>query len=292
MINYLELGGTLFIPASHKDLNTVINHKKYSTLKSLVIDFEDSLDDSLVLEGEYNLKNTLNNIDIKDFIIFIRPRNQKHLKKLLNFDNIDRIDGFLLAKFSLLNANAYLDTLKDTNFFIMPSIEGSELFNINQLIELKEILLTNKHKIVLVRFGLEDMLKHLKIGRDKENGVFDISATSFVLGAFISTFKSVGFAISGGVYPYFKNNDGFIKDIKSDLKEGLFSKTIIHPNQIDLCNESYKVTQEEFDEAVEISNAVTISSSTNYKMIEPKTMSPYFNELLQRAEIYGIKIAK
>jgi hypothetical protein len=36
-IDYIKLGGTLFIPATHKDLQEVVSGKKYPNLKSVVI---------------------------------------------------------------------------------------------------------------------------------------------------------------------------------------------------------------------------------------------------------------
>lgn len=64
-------------------------------------------------------------------------------------------------------------------------------------------MLKNRKKILLVRFGLEDMLKQLKMKRSCEDSVFDFSAIFYVLGSFIATFKSIGFRVSGGVYPCF-----------------------------------------------------------------------------------------
>lgn len=48
MISYLELGGTLFIPASHQDMNHIVSGEKYPHLQSLVIDFEDGLDAKMI----------------------------------------------------------------------------------------------------------------------------------------------------------------------------------------------------------------------------------------------------
>lgn len=137
----------------------------------------------------------------------------------------------------------------------MPSIEGFELLEYVKLQELKQCILTYKHKVLLVRFGLEDMLKQLSMKRTCNDSVFDLAVGNAVLGNFIGIFKSAGFAVSGGVYPCFEDEAGFLYDLKRDLKEGLFSKTIIHPKQIALVNEFYKVSKQEYNEATEILNA-------------------------------------
>ncbi len=287
-INYIELGATLFIPSTHKNLFDVVLAEKYSGLKSVLIDTEDGVKESDLQVGLNSLKKLLKEYEKKELLVFVRPRNSEALKEILTFEGIQKIDGFILPKFSLSNAEIYFEILKPFNFSLMPSIEGSELFNHSKLNELRDIILTNKEKIVLVRYGLEDMLRVLSLRRECEESVFDFASTSSVLGNFISTFKSSGFAVSGGVYPCFKDEEGFIKDVKRDLKEGLFSKTIIHPNQIEAVNELYKVTQKEFDEALEISKSKEALFAQNGKMAEVATMTPHSKYILQRAKIYGV----
>ena len=287
-INHIELGATLFVSALHKDLQAVVCNNKYPQLKSVLIDTEDGLSYESLESALKAIEELLKVYEKKRLIVFIRPRNVEVLKEILKLKYIDKIDGFILPKFSLSNAEDYFYTLKKYDFSLMPSIEGEELFNQNSLYELRAILLKNRQNILLVRFGLEDMLRQLKMKRSCEDSVFDFSATSYVLGSFIATFKSAGFAISGGVYPCFNDDNGFIKDAKRDLKEGLFCKTIIHPRQIKLSNELYRVTKEELQEALEISTSKEVVFNQNSKMAEVVTMKPQAQEIILRSEIYGV----
>jgi len=289
-LSHIELGATLFIPASFISLNAIVNEQKYPELQSLVIDFEDGLSSVDLEFAVKNVEEVLSNIKRKTPLLFIRARSVKQLEVILAFEGIEYIRGFVLAKFSLLNATTYLEILKDTNFLIMPSIEGCELFEQSKLLTLRDILLTNKERVLLVRFGLEDMLRQLSIWRKCDESIFDFASTSYVLGSFISIFKSSGFAISGGVYPCFKDEEGFKKDVLRDLKEGLFSKTIIHPSQISLAHEAYRVTQDELEKAQEIiKRHKEAVFSHKGEMAEISTMIPYAKEILQREEKYGIK---
>ena len=291
-INYLELGGTLFIPATHKSLEDIVNVLKYPALKSILVDTEDGLREGSLSKGLENIQIMLRSYDKKRLLVFIRPKNISVLKELLSFDGIEKIDGFILPKFSLSNGQEYFDVLKPYDFSLMPSVEGEELFNQAKLQELKEIILTNADNVVLVRFGLEDVFRQLSLKRGSGDTAFDLSSTMVVLGNFIATFKSEGFAISGGVYPDFSDKEGFVKDVKRDLKEGLFSKTIIHPSQIEPCNELYKVSQIELDESLKICESLEAAFNLNGKMAESITMTPYAKEIIQRAKIYGVTSPK
>jgi len=287
MIDYIQLGGTLFIPATHKDLKKVVEGDKYRNLKSVVVDCEDSITVNQLEDALFAIKKLLINLDKKMCLVFIRPRDAKVLKKILEFESINKIDGFILPKFSLMNAKEYLKLMSDRYSF-MPSIEGEELFNQQKLLELKEILVPYKEQIIIIRFGLEDMLRELGMMRGCDESIFDFSSTSFVLGNFIATFKSAGFGVSGGVYPYFKDNDGYKKDILRDMKEGLFTKTIIHPNQIAMIDELYKVSEDELKKANEILKSNEAVFNQDGKMAEVVTMSPYAKNILKRAEVYGV----
>ncbi len=287
-IEHIELGATLFVPAIHKNLREIICGEKYPKLKSVVLDTEDGIKKELLEDALESIQKALLHFQGSQVLVFVRPRNPKVLKKLLDLEGIENIDGFVLPKFSLENASDYLVLVKEQAFYIMPSIEGSELFEYDKLLELRTLLLQYKSQILVLRFGLEDMLRVLGMRRKCEDNIFDIAATSSVVGNFIATFKSVGFGISGGVYPCFKDKDGFIKDVERDLREGLFSKTIIHPSQIEPAHKVYRVSKEEYQEALEISQCSEAVFAQNAKMAEPSTMLPWATDTIKRAAVYGI----
>lgn len=289
MIHYTELGATLFIPATHKNLFSVASGEKYPELRSLVIDTEDGLDDDLLLEASHAIQTLLQQPRSNKPFLFLRPRDPKHLKEVLEYEGIEKLNGFVLPKFSLHNAQEYFEILSKSSHAIMPSIESDELFEMQKLIELKDLILEQKEKVILIRFGLEDMLKRLSMRRSCEQSIFDVCVTSTILGNFLAVFKSAGFAVSGGVYPCFKDEDGFKQDVLRDLQEGLFSKTIIHPKQIAPLHELYKVTKEELDEAQKLCQSPHVVLALNGKMGETKTMTPWTEHIIQRSKIYGIR---
>ncbi|MFT5660522.1 MAG: citrate lyase beta subunit [Sulfurimonas sp.] len=289
LLNYIKLGGTLFIPAIHKSLESTLHGKKYKNLKSVAVDIEDSIAENDVKEALKCIKNMLKNFKKTELFVFIRPRNIEVLKEILQYANIEKMDGFILPKFSLVNAQGYLELLRDTKFFIMPSIEGTELFESAKLLNLRDILLCHSEKIILIRFGLEDMLRQLRMRRKCEDSIFDFSVTSSIIGNFLAIFKSAGFEVSGGVYPCFEDKEGFKRDVIKDLKEGLFSKTIIHPSQIEIINDVYKVSKKEYEDARKITTLKAAIGVNDAKMLESSTMIPYAQYILQRADEYGIQ---
>ena len=106
------------------------------------------------------------------------------------------------------------------------------------------------------------------------------------------------YIISGPVYEYYSGNDwkaGLKKEINDDKLCGFTGKTVIHPNQISVVNNEYKVSQKNYNDALEIMNWDTKNSSlvsgniTRERMNEYKTHFNWAQKILYLAENYGIK---
>ena len=287
-MDHIDLGATLFVPATHKNLFEIVCEGKYKDLKSVLIDTEDGINHSDLMMAKTKIKKLLNSYQKKGCHLFLRPKDPQVLKEFLEMEGIEKVDGFILPKFTLQNAAFYLKLLQGKDFYFMPSIEGSELFEKEKLKLLRDMLLKHKEKILLIRFGLEDMLRQLRMKRHCKYSIFDYSVSNVVLGEFLAIFKSSGFVVSGGVFPCFKDTEGFIKDVERDLREGLFSKTVIHPNQARLCNELYKINEAELRWAEKTLQSSDTIFAHEDNMVETTTMGPYAKEILRRFEVYGI----
>ena len=288
-IHTLELGGTLFVPASHKNLEAILSGDKYPDLRSVVIDFEDGLASSKQKQAIEKLETILDDLQETKLLRFIRPKNLQMLKELLHYKNIEKIDGFILPKFSLDNAKEYLNLFFQTrSWHIMPSIEGKELFDIQQLQQLREILSPYKEQIICIRFGAQDMLRQL--GLRQEGSIYDMLAPKQVIANLIITFKPFGFDISAPVYPDFSDEEGFNKEVLFELHNGLISKAIIHPRQVSPLNELYQVSKKEFEDANKILGKEDGVVNLNGEMGERKTQKVWASTIKKRAQYYDLAL--
>ncbi|MGB5966582.1 MAG: HpcH/HpaI aldolase/citrate lyase family protein, partial [Sulfurimonadaceae bacterium] len=282
-----------FIPASHKNLDAVLSGEKYPDLRSVVIDFEDGLSSADRPEALEKLEQTLAKLQETELLRFIRPQDPQMLKTLLTQKYIDRLDGFILPKFGLDNANDYLALFplpishSPFPWHFMPSIEGEELFDMQKLRQLRGILLLHQEQIICIRFGAEDMFRQLGLRRTTTS-LYDMLAPAQVIANLINTFKPAGFNISAPVHPNFSDLEGFAHEVQRELNNGLISKTIIHPSQIEPMNELYKVTQQELDEAKAILSQHDGVLNLDGKMGEVKTQSVWAKELIVRKRLYGL----
>ena len=288
-ISAMHLGATLFIPATHKDLKETVTGQKYKTLRSLVIDLEDGISNTSRQQGLQQLKEVLEMKQPEQLFRFIRPANEVMLKELLKKDYISNIDGFVLPKFSLLNSQEYLEHFKSNSFSFMPSIEAEDLFDVQMLKQIRELLIPFKHRIPLIRFGLEDMFRQLKIRRDCNISIYDMATPSCVIGQLLGVFKPFNFEVSAPVYRCFNDEQGFKKEVARDLQEGLLSKTVIHPKQVEWLESVYQVNETDLTDAKELLSTADAVIDQQGNMAEIPTQSPWAKQIIKRAELFGIK---
>lgn len=284
------LGGTLFIPATHKNLLAVACEEKFPMLRSAVFDLEDGIGDDGVVPGLQRISHMLANIRPGRLLRFIRPRNPEMLERLFEMPNVDRIDGFVLPKFGLDNAGDFLKAIEKgpEAKAIMPAIEGIELFDAVKLRKVREVLLPYRDRIPLVRFGAEDMLRQLGMRRECDQSLFDLALPSRVIADLLAAFKPYGIEVSGPVYRCFSDAEGFEDEVRRDLREGLIGKTIIHPSQIEPIERLYRVGREELEQAAALFQSKQAVLNLHGSMAEHTTQSPWAERILKRAELYGV----
>jgi citrate lyase beta subunit len=288
-IDAWQLGGTLFVPASHKHLERILKGEKFPALRSVVVDFEDGLSPR---EHEAALQRAgkwIEALQPSSLLRFIRPRDTDQLTTLLQMPGIEKVDGFVLPKFGLENAEAYLSLLCKEAFAFMPSIEGKELFDEGSLAALRTMLSDLQQRIPAVRFGAEDMFRQLGLRRECEQSLYEMAAPSKVIGTLLGVFRPYGFEIAAPVFRCYRDHAAFMADAARDLREGLVSKTIIHPDQIALIESVYRVDPQEYEEAVRLADSQEAVFTQAGSMAETLTQSPWAHRLLRRHALYGLR---
>jgi citrate lyase beta subunit len=289
--DYIELGGTMYTPAISPHIISIANGEKFPFLQSVVFCLEDAIKKEQLSDAIQNIQSFLQNYKQSNIKVFIRPRDVDNLKDILSLDGIEKIDGFSLAKFGLLNMQEYFrvfDTLQN-RYHIMPVIESTDMFDVYKLKQIRDFLLVQtKHPIITLRIGGEDMFKTLGLKKSCEDSIHDFHISSKVFAELFSVFKPYGFNITAPVYNCLGHEEFLVSEVQRDIKEGFFGKTIIHPNQVKVCNEVYKVSTKELAEA----KAILDSSNEAIfrfedKMCEPQAHQIWAKNIIKRSEIYG-----
>jgi len=288
-IDYYELGATLYIPILQKNLNDILKQKKYIFLKSIVICLEDSTALCDVPEGMAILEEIVKEFTPTTLKVFIRPRDIDNLKDILEFKNIDKIDGFALAKFDTKNISDYLSIFSEKkDFYIMPILETIDVFDVSKLEIISQKLIPFKERVLSIRVGGEDILSLLDTMREEHHTLYEIMPIYLVVSNIINTFKPKGFHISSIVYSSFSDNRTLSRELDGDISHRLFNKTSIHPNQIELIQNRYKVSSKDYNIAQELLSCNKAIISLNGRMYEKSTHSNWAKSVIRRYSVYGL----
>lgn len=289
-IDPIQLGGSLYIPATHSQLRAICSEHKYPHLRSCVIDTEDAIDLDDLDTALGNIEAMLAHYKAGALLVFIRPRNPEVLERLLQLEHIHNIDGFALPKFSTKLMEPYEALLANKPFHVMPVLESQDIFVPAKLEAIRAFLLNSAMHVLSLRIGGEDMLNFLGLKRQCEQSIYALNGPAYVIGSMLSIFKPFGFSLSAPVFNCIDKTELFKANVQEDLSQGLIGKTIIHPSQIKPINEAYQVTPSELNMAEKM-----LDNDTKAIIVEDGQMGEKFahiqwaRNILKRHEYYGLK---
>lgn len=288
----IDLGATLYVPASRTDLAAIVGGR-HPNLRSMVLCLEDSTHHSEVPRALTNLAQLLRNAARDETrrpgpALFVRPRDATMLAHILGFEGVGTLAGFVIPKASPDNFPAYLDCLADDRHLLMPTLEAPELLDGAEMRRLRDQLLAVRARILAIRIGGNDLLKAIGARRSAVRTAYDGPLGTMIAG-FVAAFAPFGFALSAPVFEHFANAELLREEVERDLEHGLFTKTAIHPSQIDVIQAAYAVDAEALAEA----KAMVMGEprgvfASRGAMCEPETHGNWAHTTIRRAEAFGV----
>lgn len=311
-----EVGSLLYCPALNEKLAESIIKEKFGKKYTVAICLEDTVAAEFVPQAEQQLHRTL--LQIKntktDFYlpkIFIRVRDSEQLDLVHDMlhDCWDIITGYIFPKYTVSNAPIYNRKITDINriskktFYMMPILESEDIIDYGSrgqtLLNIKKMMDTVQEYVLNVRVGGNDFCNAFAVRRHYDETIYDIRSIADVLSDILTVF-SREYVVSGPVWEFFSSDnnewkDGLLREAELDRLNGFVGKTVIHPKQIDVVNETLKVSHKDYEDAKEIlgwsnKKGLQVSKSTGgERMNELKTHGNWAKKILFLAEIYGVK---
>lgn len=285
----IELGATLYTPV----LNPAALENAYGAcpdLRSMVICLEDAIREDEAVRAEQALKICLQRFSVlaPAVHVFVRPRTPQMLARILAMPGVDRLAGFVLPKVTTATLHAWLTLPGMEQHFVMPSIEGEEAFDFRSLSLLREQLMPWRDRVLAVRIGGNDLLNLIGVRRSRYRTAYD-GLLGVAIRNITATFSSHGFSVSGPVFEHFGDHALLTEEVEQDIEHGLLTKTAVHPSQIAVIQRLYRPSPTEIREARAILDAASPAVfGANGSMCEPATHGRWAENIVQRAQIYGI----
>lgn len=313
---YYSVGALLYCPANNEHISHSLIAEKWGSHFSIALCLEDTVKDDCVKEAEETLIHTLGTLyDARKHTsfylpkIFIRVRTPEQITDLLHRFGASRavVTGFILPKFSMENADAFIDTILaanrefDQKIYMLPIFESPTIIHLKNryqlLYTLKEKLDAAEDLVLNIRVGGNDLCHMFGFRRQSDESIHQIRPIADIFSDIITVF-GMDYVVSGPVWEYYSGegwDTGLCRELKEDRLCGFTGKTVIHPNQIALVQEAYKVSKKDLDDARSILNWDTESHSlvsgsvSKERMNEYKTHFNWAMRILMLSEAYGVK---
>ncbi len=315
-VKYYSVGALLYCPANRAGIAESIINQKFGDKFSLALCLEDTIGDDCVEEAEEMMRGSLEKIyrssQKKVFYlpqVFIRVREAEQIVRLMKMLGkvSEIINGFILPKFSLDNADAYIQAVRRVNenvkspVYMMPIFESPSLINLRDrydiLYKLKEKLDQAEELVLNIRVGGNDLCNVFGFRRHSNESIHKIHPIAGILSDIITVYGR-DYVVSGPVWEYYDGpgwENGLRQELEDDRLCGFVGKTVIHPKQIELVNEAYQVSREDFDDARQIlgwdadSRFLVAGSSASERMNEYKVHTNWAARTMMMAEAFGEK---
>lgn len=240
MVNYFELGASLYTPATNFKLLRHIENG-ISGARSMVICTEDAVAEEELESALMSLEQSLKAATVsKKIARFIRPRNPEVLGRILRMDGINKIDGFVLPKCDFESMPAFLSVLSQfatKKFGLMPTLESVHMCQPAQIEQFRTMLESvTSHSIVCIRIGGNDLFNELGLKRMPEMTIYETPIRSLI-DNIVTGFRPHGFEVAAPVFDFSDDRATLKRELKTDISYGFFAKTAIHPNQVNTIEE-------------------------------------------------------
>lgn len=311
-----SIGALLYCPANNETIVDSLVNEKFGKQYSLALCLEDTIRDDRVQEAEQALAHSLHQLSDKSkesqfYLpkIFVRVREPEQILRFARFAGkaISLVTGFILPKFCPDNADAYIDIMLKLNanpdklFYMMPIMESPSIIDMQNrysiLYSLKEKLAPVRDFILNIRVGGNDLCHVFGFRRHSSESIYSILPIANILSDIVTVFGT-DYVVSGPVWEYY-SGEGWDTGLKNELNLdrlcGFTGKTVIHPKQIPLVNESLAVSKEDYRDALSILNwdsgadALVSGSPDGKRMNEYKTHYNWARKTAILSQIYGIK---
>lgn len=295
MVNITSLGASLYVPATHKDLQEIANGELLRDLRSVIFCTEDSVAESELSYALFNLGLALQKMpDSSSLARFVRVRNPYVMQRVLEMPGSEKLDGFVLPKATRFNFDDYFQQICNTKHMLMPTLETIEVFSSTEMQLFRECLErpSVKDRILAIRIGGNDLLALLGIRRPRNLTIYK-TPLGPVIGNLVATFRPYGFVLTAPVFEHLDSTELLLKEVQEDLAHGMVGKTAIHPSQIDLIEQLYRVKHNDLEVALRI---IDKDSPPVFKMCgsmcEVSTHSSWAHGVVKQAQVFGIHVGE
>lgn len=285
-----SMGASLYLPANHKHLMDVADGQRLGHTRSLIFCTEDAVADADLSWALFNLSVVLANMQ-RDITAerFVRVRNPEVMARVLAMPGVDKLTGFVIPKCTRHNFDAYFRQVRGTDHMLMPTLETADVFNEAEMIRFRETLEAPgvRSRILALRIGGNDLLALLGLRRPRNMTIYR-TPLGPVIARLVTTFRPYGFVLTAPVFEHLDLPELLDQEVSEDMAYGMVGKTAIHPSQIALIEQHYRVRANDLEAARAIlDEASPAVFRMHNSMCEVATHRAWAQRMVDQSQIFG-----
>lgn len=247
MIDPALLGASLYVPATHAKLESVLDGRA-SAARSVIACTEDAIAEGEVGAALTKLRRVLKRLPPKTTgpLRFVRVRNPEVLNRLLAIPGVERLHGVVVPKADRRTLPAYLRLLAGHELLMMPTLETAAAFEPDEMMALRRLLSRPavRGRCLALRIGGNDLLALMGMRRPRHCTLYETPMGALIANL-VLTFRPHGFALTAPVFEYLDEPDLLLAETRRDRAMGLVGKSAIHPDQIAVIESGLRLSERE-----------------------------------------------
>jgi citrate lyase beta subunit len=145
-----------------------------------------------------------------------------------------------------------------------------------------------RERVLTLRIGGNDLFRLLGVRRSVERTVYE-TVLGPVISSLVTTFRPWGIPLCAPVFEGLAQPDVLRREVEADLMHGLFGKTAVHPSQIGIIHDLYRVSQTDLEMAQRLDDALSPAVfSMHGTMCEKAVHLDWARATLHRATLFGV----
>ena len=312
-ISGYDVGALLYCPANaHHTVAQAVAAERLPRPFSLALCLEDTVRADALAAAEQAVEQTLH--DLTDTarqetfyrpLTFVRVRSPEQLARLGRAYGKYRplLTGFILPKFFIETCGAYCAVIRDLqadglDYFYMPVFEAPSMLPLHTrhaaLAEVKAQLDALRECILNIRVGGNDLCHVFGLRRNPGHTIYDLRPVADVLTDLLTTFAP-DYLVAGPVWEYYDGPgwaEGLAQECALDRLNGFVGKTVIHPKQIPIVNQSLQVSPADYADAKHIlawdDPCLVAPSTEGTRMNEYQTHFRWAQRVVALGQRYGV----
>ncbi|SDJ53946.1 HpcH/HpaI aldolase/citrate lyase family protein [Salipiger marinus] len=283
------LGATLYMPIVHPKVEDFLFGRAPAPASSLVLCLEDALAEYDVQRGLEKVRALCHGSAFAcDAQVYLRPRSRDMARTLAHFRGIGKFAGFVAPKVTPDTVGFWLDIARGAGLRLMPTLESAAYFDPAAVSAVRDQMLSHdRGQIAAVRLGGNDLLGALALRRTCGMTSWE-GPLGWVLSMMSSMLISAGFPVAAPVFDIIDDLDTLRREVERDVASGFVSKTAIHPAQVGIIEDAFRVSPQDLEQARAIldSRAHAVFQIGG-AMCEPSTHRAWAERTVARAEVFG-----